>query len=80
MPVYLQFIETARLNPEAKTKRFLVHTLKDPTVELGVINWYNAWRRYVFLPHQATLFDRDCLFEVLSFLEKLMRDRQDGKS
>jgi hypothetical protein len=36
-------------------------------VELGVISWYSQWRRFVFRPAIATMFDAECLGEIARF-------------
>ena len=41
---------------------------------LGEIRWYAPWRRYVFAPASATLFDADCLGEVRTFIGGRMRE------
>lgn len=46
--------------------------------ELGEINWYAPWRRYVFLPNANTLFDAGCLREIVAFLDRLMAARRTG--
>lgn len=35
---------------------------------LGIIKWYAPWRRYVFYPHEDTLFDANCLINLTDFL------------
>ncbi len=43
---------------------------------LGVIHWWNAWRKYVFSPNSATLYDPVCLQEIAEFLEKATADHK----
>ena len=43
---------------------------------LGSLRWYPPWRRYVFEPAFATLFDRNCLMEIVDFIEKQMIARR----
>ena len=38
----------------------------------------SQWRRYVFYPCNATLFDADCLVTLASFLQARMKERKDG--
>jgi hypothetical protein len=45
-------------------------------IRLGSVNWYAPWRRYVFEPAFATLFDRNCLMEIVEFIEKQMIARR----
>ena len=34
---------------------------------LGLIHWHAPWRRYVFSPNEATLFDAACMTELAEF-------------
>lgn len=70
---YLKFNQ---LISTGKTKVFKVdNTFGD---NLGLIKWQCGWRRYVFHPHNA-LFDSKCLCEVVEFLDRLMKEREDGR-
>ena len=37
---------------------------------LGLIKWYGAWRQYTFHPYEGTVWNDDCLGEVVKFLDK----------
>ena len=43
---------------------------------LGKIEWYAPWRRYVFVPKEATVWSSDCLMEVAQFMVTLFARRQ----
>ena len=70
---YLTFTELR--NDEKKTQTFAVINTKHQC-ELGRIQWYSGWRRYVFMPHDDTLYDSNCLTEIVHFITKLMEDRK----
>ena len=42
---------------------------------LGEVQWYGAWRQYVFAPTQivSTIWSHDCLTDLSSFIQLLMR-------
>ncbi len=40
---------------------------------LGVIKWRSGWRRYVFYPDPATVFDAGCLTEIVEFITQQMQ-------
>jgi hypothetical protein len=40
-------------------------------IDLGVVKWYSSWRRYAFFPAD-TLFDAECLQEIVKFLDEQM--------
>lgn len=43
--------------------------------ELGVIEWYYAWRQYVFYPMSDTLYNNGCLETITEFLTKLNKEK-----
>lgn len=49
-----------------KTSRWLVFA-KESGVLLGRIQWYGAWRQYVFFPQPDCLFNRTCLLDLATF-------------
>ena len=38
---------------------------------LGVIKWYGAWRQYAFFPENGTLFNTECLNDIISYIKEL---------
>jgi hypothetical protein len=55
-----------------KTKKWSVH---GGAGELGSISWYASWRRYCFSPDGYTIWDRDCLTEIVAFIDVQMAER-----
>ena len=41
---------------------------KQSNVVLGTIKFYGAWRKFVFEPSEAVIFDADCLYDIVFFL------------
>lgn len=60
---------------DRKTKVYTVRTEEGRTF-LGEIKWYGAWRCYAFYPTENTVFEKTCLKDITTFLEKLMLDRK----
>ncbi len=50
-------------------------TGKSPII-LGKISWYPAWRQYVLMPSYPTIWNRDCMNDIISFINNLMEDRK----
>lgn len=44
--------------------------------KLGIISWYAPWRRYVYNPMDKTLYDVNCMKDIVEFIEGLMFDRK----
>jgi hypothetical protein len=65
----LQYVECRNTG---KTKEWKVWC--DITV-LGRVKWYAAWRRYCFFPSAEVLFDRNCLAQVVAFIDERMLER-----
>lgn len=36
---------------------------------LGYVEWYNPWRCYAFFPQPDTVFEKDCLRDLATWLE-----------
>lgn len=70
-----KYIEFEEVPYEGKTKRFLVMS-KSQAHPLGKIQWYPAWRQYVFSPAFETVWNRTCLEDIQFFLTRLMEDRR----
>lgn len=64
------------LKKKRKTKQYIVSNRKTRQ-DIGMIKWYNHWRRYVFFPYVDTIFDSSCLKEIVEFLDKLMNERKE---
>lgn len=43
---------------------------------LGQVKWYGPWRKYCFFPNGATIFDKNCLTEIINFIEEQMSTRK----
>ena len=67
MGTFITFIEAGR-SVSGKTLRWRICT-KDNGAELGQIRWYPQWRKYVFYPYHATLYEWVCLREIAAFCE-----------
>lgn len=55
-----------------KTKVVSVYTKDD--VHLGDISFWPAWRKYVFNPAWSTMFDNNCLSEIISKLDEMNKE------
>lgn len=51
-----------------RTKRWSVSAKADGAC-LGVVGWYAPWRRYVYWPRHATLYEEHCLRAIAGFCE-----------
>lgn len=44
--------------------------------QLGIIKWFGRWRQYAFFPHQGTAWNKECLRDIILFIQTLMEDRK----
>lgn len=43
---------------------------------IGQIKWYAPFRKYSFFPSEMTVFETQCLTDIISFIKDLMEQRQ----
>lgn len=48
-----------------------VVTKKRTHAPLGTIEFYPAWKKFVFAPDDGCIFDESCLQDIISFLKDL---------
>lgn len=70
MSEYLNFVQL-QARPGMKTQIWGIESKSSGNL-LGMIQWYGAWRQYVFYPSENTLFNTGCLSEIREFIWRLM--------
>jgi len=45
-------------------------------IKLGTIKWYGAWRQYAFFPESDTLYNVECLNDIISYIKGLRDDKR----
>jgi|SRR5882724_5634382 len=55
-------------NADKKTRLWEVTAVASDEV-LGIVSFWGAWRKYVFKPNAATLYDASCMREIADFTE-----------
>lgn len=63
---YLRFEDRGPVSPEAKTKLFAVTSALSGAF-LGSVKWFVPWRRYCFFPANSSIFDTNCLGDLMEF-------------
>ena len=67
--------EDAGTTTSCKTRRWSVVS-KEQGVELGTIDWFPRWRKYVFNPAYGTCYEQDCLRDIARFIEERTREHR----
>lgn len=70
----LVFIDVG-VSSSGKTHKWYVCS-NGTTHSLGEVSWFSSWRRYVFTPGPNTLFDCNCLNEIIQFISARMEERK----
>ena len=68
---WLEFIITDR-----KPKTVIIHVYNTSEQFLGLINWYGAWRQYVFQPAPQITFNNGCLQDITDVLTQLNKEHK----
>ena len=67
MSKYLEFTTVER---KAKTDVISVESKRTGDI-LGVIKWFGRWRQYAFFPKTDTIFNTECLNDIVKYIEVL---------
>ena len=60
------------LEPKPKTKVIAVMSKEHPAFyRLGIIKWYPRWRQYAFSPENGTLFNIECMNDIIIYIKGL---------
>lgn len=74
MPQTKSYLKVVLLERKSKTEVYGILNLQN--TQVGIVKWYPAWRRYVFLPGSDMIFDSSCLSEITTFINRLMEERK----
>lgn len=72
------FLDFRQIGEKKKTKIFGVYSSSGGD-SLGGVMWQVSWRKYCFFPKDATVFDSNCLQEIIEFLDKINKEHK-GKT
>ena len=65
-----KYLEFSLIEKKPKTKVIGVWSKKHSN-RLGIIKWFNRWRRYAFFPETGTAFDTECLNDIIIHIREL---------
>ena len=67
-----KYLEFKLLEQKPKTQVIEVKS-KVQYSRLGIIKWYPRWRQYAFFPEWGTLFNTECLNDIISYIRELRK-------
>lgn len=49
---------------------------KQSGATLGVVQWFGRWRQYAFFPARDTVYNPQCMKDIIALIEAAMKERQ----
>lgn len=75
MSKWIIFVKCKGRPKGMKTDIYNIWT-KDGVSFLGEVRWYAPWRKYTFQPAHNTIFENQCLSDIIAFINNLMEERK----
>ena len=70
-----RYLEFSIAEQKPKTKIICVESKTRGDV-LGEIKWFGKWRQYAFFPEPGTVFNIECLNDIVNKIKELMDERR----
>ena len=70
---WIRFVDLGKIKGQS-TNIYEVVT-KDEGFVIAEIKWYAPFRKYSFFPSEMTVFETQCLSDIISFIKDLMEAR-----
>jgi hypothetical protein len=66
---YIRFVK----QPEGKSRNTDIYSCRTNATdtEIGIVEWYKAWRRYCYFPTTQAVYSAGCLKDIADFIGKL---------
>lgn len=71
-----KWIKFSLTEDTGKTKKYFVSTNDFESIKLGEVKWFGRWRQYAFFPEPDTVFEHQCMKDIVVFMEDLMQQRK----
>lgn len=69
-----KYIYFELMKQKPKTQSWAVIN-KSSQFYLGVIEWYYAWRQYIFTPVEGSIYNNGCLQTIIEFINRLNKEK-----
>lgn len=70
-----KWIKLFLIEKKPKTNVWRIETKESHDI-LGYIKWFPRWRKYAFFPSEYTVYETDCLMDIVYFLNEQMELRK----
>jgi hypothetical protein len=64
--------------PGHKTAAWFIYT-DEGNYLLGDVKWHPPWRKYTFQPEENTVFEQDCLADIVAFLGRVNEHQREAR-
>lgn len=71
-----QYMNFEDITPAGRKTKIIIVTAKRDGATLGEVSWWGAWRQYVFIPNEGTVFNKGCMNDIIAVIDKLMAERK----
>jgi hypothetical protein len=75
MKTEYRYIHFECVGETAKTSRWYIYNNRSHSY-LGEIKWYGCWRCYCFYPASDTIFNDNCMRDIIDFINQLKNERK----
>ena len=70
-----EYVYFSHIEDKTKTSVWSCRTNRTKD-ELGIVEWYPAWRSYCYFPTVQAVYSSGCLNDIKDFIDKLMAERK----
>ncbi len=71
MTTHYKYIHFTELFPKGRKTRMFQCVNNNSSDVLGTVEYYTAWRSYIFEPAAGSVFNATCLIDILHFIQQL---------
>lgn len=75
-----QYLKFDFRKSKSKLTAVVLVKAKRSAMLLGEIKWYAPWKQYAFFPRDRTLFNSECMTDILTVIAVLMKQRKKTKT
>ena len=72
MSTISKYLEFNMLEKKPKTEVYEIVSKRNKE-RLGIIKWFPRWRQYAFFPESGTIFNVECILDIVSFTRGLRK-------
>ena len=75
MKTEYKYIHFVKVKGNPKTSIWICRNNKSNT-DLGEVKWYGQWRQYCYFPDGMSVYNIDCLKDIIDFVNQLNKEKR----